>query len=95
MLEKSPFVDFVENFKKEYGIELVLDEEVQNYFENYAHQHNLQISETLRKLLFSASALNYMGIRGTYNITKEMLEDEKYFDKLFSRWYENQKKRIN
>jgi hypothetical protein len=33
-----------------------------------------------------------MGIRGTYNITKEMIEDEKYFDKLFAKWYENQKK---
>jgi hypothetical protein len=36
-----------------------------------------------------------MGIRGTYNITKEMIEDEKYFDKLFAKWYENQKKQIN
>jgi hypothetical protein len=33
-----------------------------------------------------------MGVRGVYNITKEMVEDEKYFDKLFARWYENQKK---
>ncbi|HAY38451.1 MAG TPA: hypothetical protein DCY53_03365, partial [Desulfobacteraceae bacterium] len=92
MLEKSPFVDFVENFKKEYGIELILDEDVQNYFEHYAQQNNLQISETLKKLLFGASALNYMGVRGTYNITKEMIENEKYFDKLFAKWYENQKK---
>jgi ATP-dependent Clp protease ATP-binding subunit ClpX len=95
MLEKSPFVDFVENFKKEYGIELVLDESVQDYFENYAHQHNLQISETLKKFLFGASALNYMGVRGAYNITKEMIEDDKYFDKLFAKWYENQKRKIS
>jgi hypothetical protein len=64
MLEKSPFVDFVENFKKEYGIELILNEDVQNYFEHYAHQNNLQISETLKKFLFGASALNYMGLEG-------------------------------
>jgi ATP-dependent Clp protease ATP-binding subunit ClpX len=95
MLEKSPFVDFVENFKKEYGIELILDENVQNYFEHYAQQNNLQISETLKKFLLGASALNYMGVRGTYHITKEMIEDEKYFDKLFAKWYENQKKKIN
>jgi len=25
-------------------------------------------------------------------ITKEIVEDEKYFDKLFARWYEEQKK---
>ncbi len=95
MLEKSPFVDFVDNFKKEYGIELILDEDVQNYFEHHAQQNNLQISETLKKLLFGASALNYMGVRGTYKITKEMIEDEKYFDKLFAKWYENQKKKIS
>lgn len=34
--KKSPFVDYVEYFKNEYGIELVLDEDVQNYFEQYA-----------------------------------------------------------
>jgi ATP-dependent Clp protease ATP-binding subunit ClpX len=95
MLERSPFVDFVENFKKEYGIELILDEDVQNYFERYAHHNNIQISDTLKKFLFGASALNYMGVRGTYNITKEMIDDEKHFDKLFSQWYENQKKKIS
>ncbi|MBW2493058.1 MAG: AAA family ATPase, partial [Deltaproteobacteria bacterium] len=95
MMEKSPFVDFVDNFKKEYGIELILDEDVQNYFEDYARQTNIQISETLKKFLSRASALNYMGVRGTYKVAKEMIEDEKYFDKLFARWYENQKKQIS
>jgi len=93
MLEKSPFVDFVENFKKEYGIELILDEDLQNYFEDYAQQTNTQISETLKKFLSGASALNYMGVRGPYKITREMIQDEKYFDRLFTRWYEEQKKR--
>ena len=95
MLERSPFVDFVENFKKEYGIELILDEDLQNYFEEYAQQTNIQISETLKKLLFGASALNYMGVRGFYKITREMIVDDKYFDKLFAGWYENQKKKIS
>jgi len=36
-----------------------------------------------------------MGIKGTYKITKEMIEDEKYFDKLFAKWYENQKKKAD
>ncbi len=93
MLERSPFVDFVQNFKKEYGIELILNEDVQNYVEQYARQKNMQISETLKKLLFGASALNYMGIREPYEITTEMIKDEKYFDKLFAKWYEDQKKR--
>ncbi|MCK4620398.1 MAG: hypothetical protein KAT52_10670, partial [Desulfobacterales bacterium] len=95
MLERSPFADFVENFKKEYGVELILDEDIQSYIEQYAHQKNVQISETLKKLFFGASALNYMGIREPYRVTREMVQDEKYFDKLFARWYEDQKKKLN
>ncbi|MFH1675136.1 MAG: AAA family ATPase [Pseudomonadota bacterium] len=93
MLERSPFVDFVENFRKEYGIELVLDEDMQNYIEEYASQKNMQTSEALKKLLSGASALNYMDIKGPYKITKDMIDDEKYFDKLFARWYEDQKRK--
>ena len=48
MLEKSPFVDFVENFRKEYGIELILDEDVQQYMEQYALENKIQIFETLK-----------------------------------------------
>ncbi|RMD60193.1 MAG: AAA family ATPase [Nitrospirae bacterium] len=92
ILEKSPFVDFVESFKKEYGIELILDEEVQDYIREYAHIHNMQISESIKKLLSGAPALNYMGVKGMYKITKEMLQDEKYFDKLFTKWHKEQKK---
>jgi hypothetical protein len=65
---------------------------VQNYIEAYAHEKHLQISETLKRLFFGASALNYMGIREPFKITKDMIKDEKYFDKLFAQWYENQKK---
>jgi hypothetical protein len=32
-----------------------------------------------------------MGIKEAFKITKDMVRDEKYFDKLFSHWYENQK----
>ena len=92
MLERSPFADFVENFKKEYGIELILDEEVHTYLEEHAQQHNIQLSETLKKFLMGASALNYMGVSGPYKITREMISDEKYFDRLFARWYEDQKR---
>lgn len=93
MMEKSPFVDFVENFKKEYGIELILNEEIQNYLEHYARQNNMQISETLKKLLSGASALNYMGVKTPFKITRDSVQDEKYFDKLFTQWYEDQKKK--
>ena len=93
MLEKSPFVDFIDNFKKEYGIELILDKDVQNYLKNYAHDYNIPISFVLKKLLSGASALNYMGIKESFKITKDMVQDETYFDKLFSHWYENQKEK--
>jgi hypothetical protein len=94
MLEKSPFVDFIDNFKKEYGIELILDNDSQNYLENYAHDNIIPISFVLKKLLTGASALNYMGIRESFKITKDMVQDKKYFDKLFSHWYENQKEKM-
>jgi endopeptidase Clp ATP-binding regulatory subunit ClpX len=93
MLEKSPFMDFIDNFKKEYGIQLILDEEVQNYLENSAREHNIPISALLKKSLSGASALNYMGVKEPFNITKDVVQDEKYFDKLFARWYENQKEK--
>lgn len=91
MLEKSPFVDFIENFKKEHGIELNLDKDVQDYLENYAHENDIPISFVLKRSLSGASALNYMGFKEPFKITKDMVQDEKYFDKLFSHWYENQK----
>jgi endopeptidase Clp ATP-binding regulatory subunit ClpX len=93
MLEKSPFVDFAENFRKEYGIELILDEDVQDYVEQYARRENMQVSRSLKKLLFGASALNYMDVKGPYKITREMLEDRKYFDNLFAGWHEKQRNR--
>ncbi len=94
MLEKSPFVDFVENFRKEHGIELIFDEDVQNYVLKYAEKNNMQISETLKKLLVGASALNYMNIKGSYKVTREMIEDEKYFDNLFSEWHKEHSPRV-
>ena len=63
MLEKSPFVDYIENFRKEYGIELVLDEEIQTYLEEVAKQQNMEVSATIKTLLRGASALNYMNQR--------------------------------
>jgi hypothetical protein len=48
----------------------VLDEDVQNYFEQYASDHNIQISEALKNLLHGASALNYMGIIEPFRVAK-------------------------
>ncbi|MBU0970338.1 MAG: AAA family ATPase, partial [Proteobacteria bacterium] len=92
MMEKSPFVDFIENFKTEYGIELIMGEAVQQYVEEYAAQNKMQVSQALKTLLLSASALNYMGIRTPFEITLEMVQNKTYFDTLFTQWYQNQNK---
>ena len=90
MLKRSPFLDYIENFKKEYGIELVLGEEVQAHVEKYAGENEIQVSAALKRLLKHASTLNYMNIKGKFEITVEMLEDNNYFNGLFTAWYQEQ-----
>jgi endopeptidase Clp ATP-binding regulatory subunit ClpX len=87
MLKRSPFVDFSEGFKKEYGIQLVFDKEAEAYVEEHARQHNIQVSEALKRLLNKISSLNYMDIKEDYRITREMLADKSFFDTLFTRWH--------
>lgn len=90
MLEKSPFVDYVEFFKTECGINLIMEPGAQAFAEEYAVKNNLQVFEALKKLLGSASALNYMNVKGDFTITREMMEDPRYFDKLYVKWHEEQ-----
>lgn len=93
MLKRSPFADFVERFKQEYGIDLVLGPEVQDYIEEYAVSNKIQVSEALLQLLKGVSALNYMNIKGKYEITKKMLTDSTYFDEIFTKWYRKRDKK--
>jgi hypothetical protein len=93
MLKRSPFVDYVENFKQEFGIDLVFDADAQEYIEHYAEQNNIQVSEALKQLLKGASALNYMNIKGKYVISRKMVEDERYFDNIFTRWHQKWSKK--
>ena len=92
MLEKSPFVDYTEWFRRQYGVELALDEASEQYVEEYARQRNIQVSEALSRLLKSASALNYMNVDSPYRVTRDMLAEEGYFDRLFTEWHQRQKK---
>ena len=92
MLERSPFVDFIENFRREYGIELKLTDDIQTYIEQHARSRRMQVSDALKKLLFGASALNYMGVKAPFTITRDMVDDEHYFDRLFAQWYGQQRK---
>ena len=49
------------------------------------------MANVLKRFLSGASALNYMGIKEPFEVTIDMLQDDKYFDNLFAHWYENQK----
>ncbi len=88
MLQKSPFVDYIEKFKQEYGIELAFADGVQEYIEKVALANKIQVSDAMQVLLKKASALNYMNIKGKFIITREILEDSKYFDDLFTEWFQ-------
>jgi len=90
LLEKSPFHDFLEYFRSNYGIELVFGEEVEDYISGYAQSHNTDISTAIKSLLQGTSALNYMGVKGEFKITLDMIQDPKYFDKLFTTWHDEQ-----
>ncbi|MBW2092927.1 MAG: hypothetical protein JRI34_12500 [Deltaproteobacteria bacterium] len=91
MLEKSPFVDFVEGFRREYGVELILEEEAQNYIEELAQKEGIQVSEAMKRVLSSAKALNYMNVTGPFTVTREMVATEGYFDRLFTEWHQKRK----
>ncbi|MBW2624532.1 MAG: hypothetical protein JRD68_16610, partial [Deltaproteobacteria bacterium] len=84
----SPVVDFLEGFRHEYGVELILEEEAEAYMEEQAQKENIQVSEIINRLLKPASALNYMGVSGPFTITKEMVMSEGYFDRMFTKWHQ-------
>ena len=94
MLKRSPFVDYCEGFKREYGIELVMNAKVEEYIENYAQQNEMQVSDAIKQLLKGVSTLNYMNHKGRFRILLPMLEDPKYFDSLFTRWYQRGNKAL-
>lgn len=91
MMEKSPIVDFVEGFRRQYGVELVLNESAEQYVEKYAREKDIQISAAIQRLLAGAGALNYMDLDGPFEVTREMLEDPKYFERLFTEWHQARK----
>jgi ATP-dependent Clp protease ATP-binding subunit ClpX len=90
LLEKSPFVDFVERFKMDYGLTLKFTDEAIQFVERYAASHNIQVSEALNKLLVGAPALNYMHCTGEFAIEPGMMEDEKFFDRRYVEWHKKQ-----
>ncbi|MBI3794329.1 MAG: AAA family ATPase [Nitrospinae bacterium] len=90
LMEKSPFVDFIGRFKMDYGLTLKFTDEAIKFVEEYAVSRNIQVYEALNLLLAGASALNYMHYGGEFVITDKILDDEKYFDKLYVEWHKKQ-----
>ncbi|MDH5478090.1 MAG: AAA family ATPase [Nitrospinota bacterium] len=90
MLEQSPLVDFIEKFRRDHGIELVIPEPVEQKIREYAKDNSIPISTALIRLLSRASALNYMNMKGKFTITEEMLENPKYFDDMYVKWHQAQ-----
>ncbi|MBW7876404.1 MAG: AAA family ATPase [Candidatus Cloacimonetes bacterium] len=87
ILSRSPFDDFSDGFYNEFGLNLEFDSEAQDYVREYAKSGHIQVSEALKILLSGASALNYMGYKGVFQITKPMLEEPKYFDNMYVEWH--------
>ncbi len=90
LMQRSPFADFSQRFKSDYGIMLRFADAAIKYVEDYAKEHGMQVADVLRKLLASAAALNYMHEGQEFTIERNMLEDEKYFDKLYVEWHKKQ-----
>ncbi|MBT3785361.1 AAA domain-containing protein [bacterium] len=90
ILSRSPFEDFCEMFHTEHGIRLEFTQDAEEYVHRYATNGHIQVSEALKILLTGASALNYMGYSGVFEVSKEMLEDPRYFDNLYVDWHEQQ-----
>jgi len=91
MLKISPFEDYIDYFHREYGIILQFENDAIDYILSLSRKDNQQVTETLNKLLSGAHALTYMHIEGEFSVTEEMLENSKYFDDLFSKWFLNKK----
>jgi ATP-dependent Clp protease ATP-binding subunit ClpX len=87
ILSRSPFEDYCEMFSGEYGIDLDFTPEAEEYVVKYARDGHIQVSEAMKILLTGASALNFMGYSGKFEVTREVLEDPKYFDNLYVQWH--------
>ena len=87
LLARSPFEDYADSFQSEFGIALEFTPEAEEYVRKYAEDGHIQISDALKILLSGASALNYMGFSGKYTISRDMLEDPKYFDNIYVEWH--------
>ncbi len=93
LMKRSPYLDFAEKTRREYGIEPIFSDEIRSYIEEKAAREKRDLTSTIQTLLSGLRTLNYMHRKGPVEITREMLDDPTYFDRLFARWYEEEKKK--
>jgi len=90
LLEQSPVFDFVHRFQLEYGVAIKFSDKAIAFIEKYAKNNGMQISDSLDTLMAGAPALNYMNVQDEFIIEPNMLEDEKFFDKMYVDWHKKQ-----
>ncbi len=88
MLARSPLVDFIGKFKRDHGIDLVIEEEAERKIEEYAKEHKIQVSTAIEKLLSGASALNYMNWQEPFIVTAKVIDNPAYFDEMYVKWHQ-------
>ncbi|MCJ8346826.1 hypothetical protein MJH12_14890, partial [bacterium] len=87
ILSRNAFDDYIKKFYGEMGIEITFSDDAKVYAQEYAKKEGLQLSDALSVLLAGASAINYIGHQGKFEISSEVLENPKYFDDLYMTWH--------
>ncbi|MCO4783836.1 MAG: AAA family ATPase [Candidatus Cloacimonetes bacterium] len=95
ILSRNAFDDYIKKFQGEMGIEIFFSPEAKVFAENYAKSEKLQLSDALSVLLAGASAINYIGHQGRFEITLEVLENPKYFDDLYMNWHKERFSKVD
>ncbi len=90
LLERSPIVNFISYLRNNYGLQVSIDEEAEKYIHDYADEKHLQMDDAIQELTKGIEALNYMNVEGEFVITKDVLKDEDFFDKLYTDWHNKQ-----
>ena len=88
LIERSPFVDYIEFFKKNFGISISFSKKGEKYITDYAESKNIQVSDAIKTLTKGIEALSYMNYEDEFEITDKILVNPKYFDTLYVDWHE-------
>ncbi|MBF0170833.1 MAG: AAA family ATPase [Nitrospinae bacterium] len=86
LMERSPFADFADKFMKDHGVSLRFEAVAEERIREYAAEKGLSLTAAIADRLAGASALNYMDWQGPFTVTAEVLDDPRYFDRLFVTW---------